>query len=95
MWTERECVGDKREAREERRETEMQTRDKRERRGERESARARERESEREREREMVEPPSEPVYPELQRQSVSSSLPVCESVFAGQLEQASDPWLGL
>ena len=36
-------------------------------------------------------PPSEPVYPELQRQSVSSSLPVCESV----IEQASDPWMGL
>ena len=40
-------------------------------------------------------PPSEPVYPALQRQSVSSSLPVCESVFGGQLEQDSDPGLVL
>ena len=40
-------------------------------------------------------PPLAPVYPELQRQSVSSSLPVCEMVFEGQLEQDSDPGLGL
>ena len=40
-------------------------------------------------------PPSEPVYPPLHLQSVSSSLPVCASVFEGQLEQSADPGLGL